>query len=209
MCRRDIEDLITLHPNITVAPDFMLPQSWSFWWDWAGDISSAVVQDGESKWQILWRYYTDTAPSDDAFVHIPTYLRGLIREARHLQLCRQQGREAVAPGRVGHDCWLPSAEDIPSSSTNLHGMSPKKTHEVRLMSKYTGVILSRPAAHGINASHVVDVGAGQVSDIFGLSQGVYRTYTIMVVSARCTFLHDSWSLVKQLSMGTCVFKSSL
>lgn len=178
LCRKDIEELITLHPNITVAPDFALPQPWLSWWDWAGDVVPGTSQHVEPKWQLLLRYYIHDAPSEDDFDHIPTYLRRLLREARCLQLCRARGKEAVIPGQEGCDLWYPSDGELSSLNTNLHGMSPKKTHEVQLMSKYVAVLLSKLEYRGVSVQHVVDVGAGQVSDPNQIVSGGRATWLL-------------------------------
>ena len=162
LVRSDIEELITVHPNVTVAPDFVPPEAWSSWWHWAGEVTLETPQDAEPKWQLLWRYYVHEFPSEEAFAHIPTYVRQLVREARSLQLCRRQGKEATALSQLERDLWYPSSPDLPSLNKNLHGMSPKKTHEVLYMSRYAANLLNSLADKGRHVRHIVDVGAGQV-----------------------------------------------
>ncbi|GJE91811.1 methyltransferase domain-containing protein [Phanerochaete sordida] len=152
-----IELLFSLHPNTTVTPDFIPPEAWSSWWEWAGEPTS----DTESKWQQLWRYYApDAAPDEGDFAAIPAPLRAYLRRARELQLSRSQGTEASVPGLERRDHYAPTSKAFPRNA-NLHGMSPKKTHEVQYMSKYAANMLSDLAAHGTVIRHAVDVGAGQ------------------------------------------------
>lgn len=158
-----IELLFSLHPNTTVTPDFIPPEAWSSWWEWAGEPTS----DTEPKWKQLWRYYAqdlDAAPDEGDFAPIPAPLRAYLRRARELQLSRSLGAEASAPGLERRDHYAPASKVFPRNA-NLHGMSPKKTHEVQYMSKYAANMLSDLAAHGTVIRHAVDVGAGQVSSL--------------------------------------------
>jgi hypothetical protein len=163
LTRPDIESFLSIHPNAMVAPAFTPPESWASWWDWAADVSSP---NDESKWQQLWQYYVLDAPLQDAFSHIPTSLRTLLQRARRLQLCREPGREATVPDEDPRCCCDPTDYDFPS--TNLPGMSPKKTHEVLCMSKYAASLLAELSGQGAAVGHVVDVGAGQVSRLLCL-----------------------------------------
>ena len=164
LSRPDIALLFSLHPNTTVALDFSPPDSWLSWWDWAGEISHDASADQNPKWQLLWRYYVQDTPSDGHdFVHIPIPLREYLRHTRRLQLVRNQGVEATIQGYRCLDNYTPTSKTFPKN-VNLHGMSPKKTHEVQYMSAYTFNVLSDLAAHGTVIRHVVDVGAGQVSE---------------------------------------------
>lgn len=153
----EIELLFSLHPNTTVTPDFTLPETWSSWWDWAGEPTA----NAEPRWRLLWRYYARDTPSDEGeFACIPAPLRAYLRRARGLQLDRSQGAEATVPGQRRPDRYAPADKAFPRNA-NLHGMSPKKTHEVQYMSKYAQNMLSDLAAHGAVICHAVDVGAGQ------------------------------------------------
>ncbi|EKM49629.1 uncharacterized protein PHACADRAFT_106493 [Phanerochaete carnosa HHB-10118-sp] len=155
--RSEIGFLFSLHPNTTVTPGFTPPEPWLSWWGWAGE----PTPNAEPKWRLLWRYYAQDTPVDEGdFVHIPALLREYLRHARGLQLNRSQGAEATIPKRERRDGYTPTTKVFPRN-VNLHGMSPKKTHEVQYMSKYAANVLSDLAAHGTIVRHAVDVGAGQ------------------------------------------------
>lgn len=173
LARPDVDELIALHPNLTVTADFVLPERWRSWWDWAGEVPWSAADDTEAKWRLLWRYYMHDCPSEseDAFARIPAYLRGLLRDARRLQISRIQGQEASVYGERSHD---PASFDLPTVDVNLPGMSPKKTHEVQCMTKCSSALLGELASKGTRVHHVVDVGAGQVSALLGRHFSCWR-----------------------------------
>ena len=161
--RPEIALLFELHPNATVTPNFTPPESWQSWWDWSGEISHDASATVEPKWRLLWQFYAHESPSEEAsFTDIPQTLREYLRHTRRLQLTRAQGLEATVPEHQLHDAYTPTSKTFPRAG-NLHGMSPKKTHEVQYMSAYASNLLSDLAARGTTIRHAVDVGAGQVS----------------------------------------------
>lgn len=81
--------------------------------------------------------------------------------ARRLKLLRTRGSAAVPPP------LLPTLGNFTPTSTppteeKIHGMSPKKAHEVIRTIEHLRSVLQRLSASGMHVKHVVDVGAGQV-----------------------------------------------
>ncbi|OBZ71352.1 Methyltransferase-like protein 25 [Grifola frondosa] len=134
---------------------FVLPPAWGCWWDWAAR-SVYESEEGFSS-RLLLRYYTQYSPGsrwDDQYSCIPLEIR-----------------IHYAPGAGGsasqmHECECLEALTEPAAhfqfkNDKLHGMSPKKSHEVLCMTEYTSRLLSTlPQLKSLR--HVVDVGAGQV-----------------------------------------------
>lgn len=166
--RRDIEEFFLVHPNQLTVPGFCPSPSWSSWWDWsARDPSDASTnKPTSSPWDLLWQYYTVTRPTelaanedDDVSDLIPAELRSLIDGARRLQLCRTRGTQATVPSLLAH-AQGPRPR-YPNKSI-IHGMSPKKAHEVVYMTEHVSRTLSSLSQQGLDVRYVVDVGAGQV-----------------------------------------------
>ncbi|KAI0785180.1 methyltransferase domain-containing protein [Abortiporus biennis] len=147
LLRPDIDLCFTLHPNQLAKPGFKPPSEWSYWWNWAADISP---NQSNSKWLLLWLYlisgYGDSrklckVEETVAFESIPAQLRSMIDSARNMSLPRKQ------------------ISITPLKSGTIPGMSPKKSHEVQHMTTYISTLLSDPRNKRIR--HVVDIGAGQ------------------------------------------------
>lgn len=94
---------------------------------------------------------------------IPSSLSQLIDSVKALQLARGQG---LLPVPVGYCTQLHGVQYI-NGSTNctqasVQGMSPKKLHEVSVMTAHIAHLLqTSPTLKG--ARHIVDIGAGQVN----------------------------------------------
>ncbi|KAI0930834.1 hypothetical protein AcV7_004911 [Taiwanofungus camphoratus] len=139
----------------------------------------------EPKWLLLVRYYVSPLPiSGSCLQHryssIPPKLRSLVDTARRLQLLRQPG--PVCASQSAHSSSQSSGDNVlhrpvcdnavfaaamsghstytTPKGDRMHGMSPKKAHEVTRMTEYTSRLLS--SIPGLeHVKHVVDVGAGQ------------------------------------------------
>jgi hypothetical protein len=95
--------------------------------------------------------------------NIPSSLSQLIDNIKALQLTRSQGLPPFPPGYVaqlhGVQCLSEGTSDI---RTSVQGMSPKKLHEVSVMTAHiVHQLRTTPALKGVR--HVVDIGAGQVN----------------------------------------------
>ncbi len=143
------------HPNALSLSDYHLPASWRSWWDWTPS------QDVQKSWELLWEYYSQGQAVNAS--RIPDELRYLVNNARRLQLLRTRGSEAVPPQLLP---TLGNFTSIPLTEEKIHGMSPKKAHEVVRTIEHLRSVLQRLSASGIHVKHVVDVGAGQVRILF-------------------------------------------
>lgn len=160
--RSDIEQFFLAHPNQLAVPSFSPPSSWSHWWDWAAGQASHVVGDldgPQSQWDLLWQYYTTPSASNELFSTIPLELQRFISDARRLQLCRERGKEATVMSLLCPE-WTSSSSQVDQSK--MHGMSPKKAHEVVSMVNQVADTLSLLSQQDLDVHHAVDVGAGQV-----------------------------------------------
>lgn len=95
--------------------------------------------------------------------NIPSSLSQLIDDVKALQLTRSQGFPPV-PARYCTQLhgFQYIDESISSTQASVQGMSPKKLHEVSVMTAHILHILrTSPALKGVQ--HVVDIGAGQVN----------------------------------------------
>lgn len=192
------QTLLLSHPNQLFQdnPPFTAPQEWASWWEWAGQLclSTNIRTDVESeeqshnKWLLLLRYYLEpnARPLAGAFSSIPSDLKSLVDNARHLQIAREPGPLTALGSPFSVDLSdvhsrikdVKSTAPLPTASqrsdtakegniscgdqdeSRLRGMSPKKAHEVSRMTRYITRLLSSPELQGVK--HVVDVGAGQV-----------------------------------------------
>ncbi|KAJ3552267.1 hypothetical protein NM688_g4241 [Phlebia brevispora] len=160
----ECQELLAVHPNQTTAVHFRCPDSWLSWWMWAGenpDLSSG-------KWLLLWRYYVSPQDEKQDYAQIPGPLRRFIDTTRRLQLIREPGQEVLRPSSASEQHShtpvsfpLPGEAQPAKSYTKMHGMSPKKAHEVQCMTTYTSDLLSSLSRRGTRIQHVVDIGAGQ------------------------------------------------
>jgi hypothetical protein len=161
------QSLLSIHPNETTRNNFQIPIDWEDWWSWA----QATAES--DPWQSLLSYYLvrcscrvhinnnnnniflpkSKSPSD-----IPLSLRIMIDDIRSLQLVREQG-SPVVPFCAARSKPSPSCCKCGTPSS---GMSPKKSHEVSIMSTYITELLCSSEKLG-HVKYVVDVGAGQVS----------------------------------------------
>jgi hypothetical protein len=94
---------------------------------------------------------------------IPGSLSQLIDNVKALQLARSQG---LPPVPTGYRAQLHEAQyvntDTSCTQTSMQGMSPKKLHEVSVMTAHIVHLLqTSPALKGVQ--HVIDIGAGQVN----------------------------------------------
>lgn len=162
LARPDVTSFFVEHPNRLTAPGYEPHSSWVLWWDWSSTPLSNGTEE-ESRWQLLWRYYSEKQSfENEQLALIPESLRKFIDDARYLQLRRERASQASVPDAA------PFPMPITSSATtglNLHGMSPKKAHEVICAVDYTRSMLHDLAESGVNVRHVVDVGAGQVRSL--------------------------------------------
>ncbi|OBZ71113.1 Methyltransferase-like protein 25, partial [Grifola frondosa] len=157
--------LLTVHPNQSCTSSFVLPPAWKCWWDWAAQSPYEFEED--VPWRLLLRYYTQYSPGsrwDDQYSCIPLEIRSLLDSARRLKMSREQGSTMLsATGGLASQILESEGHEAvtePAKNDKLHGMSPKKSHEVLCMTEYTSRLLS--ASHQLKSlRHVVDVGAGQ------------------------------------------------
>ncbi|KAI0689247.1 methyltransferase domain-containing protein, partial [Cytidiella melzeri] len=134
-------------------PGYIPPTSWLPWWDWSASEIDAAVQS--SRWELLWQYYSNPHMLEPNRLNfIPMELRGLVDDARRLQLCRDFTFEATAATAL-------TAHHATPIKPTMHGMSPKKAHEVVCTVDYTRGLLASLSTMGVEISHAVDVGAGQ------------------------------------------------
>ncbi|KAI0655490.1 methyltransferase domain-containing protein [Cubamyces menziesii] len=168
-----VSSLLALHPNDLGSASFEPPGEWNDWWDWAGGEVHHTSEDStsvsEDPWLLLLKYYdlcrlsnscsngaAELSPDYDA---IPGSLRTVVRKASLLAATREPGSTIFSSARSS---LLVGTLHQQRASTEymLPGMSPKKAHEVIMMSSFIGELLqSSTSLSSIN--HIVDVGAGQ------------------------------------------------
>jgi len=93
---------------------------------------------------------------------IPGPLSRLIDDVKALQLTRSQGLPPVPAGYCAqlHEVQYVN-KNTSRTQTSVQGMSPKKLHEVSVMTAHIVRLLrTSPALKGVQ--HVVDIGAGKV-----------------------------------------------
>ncbi|PCH40342.1 hypothetical protein WOLCODRAFT_98736 [Wolfiporia cocos MD-104 SS10] len=158
LCSDLANSLLLCHPNrLHCKEGASIPMRWT-WWDWAASDENES-KDGpregstNARWLLLLHYYNDPHSSiwQDRFASIPDELKALVDDARRLQIPRQTMQESSS---CMHDGSRPQG-------LRMHGMSPKKAHEVMRMTEYVSDLLSS-CGETQAIRHVVDVGAGQV-----------------------------------------------
>ncbi|KAI0088562.1 methyltransferase domain-containing protein [Irpex rosettiformis] len=151
----EVERFFAQHPNGLTSRDYVPPASWGTWWNWnPTDHGSS----NPSRWELLWQYYSEPQKVDsDQRSLIPGELRSFIDSIRDLQLVRTCDFETRPPSTIS---VCPASADVRVEEA-IHGMSPKKAHEVTRTVEYLKEVLGRLSASGLHVQHIVDVGAGQ------------------------------------------------
>lgn len=144
-----VSSLLSIHPNdIGKATDFEPPHSWLSWWNWVQDQDDPAGDDDQCHWLRLSECFNSES-THHAHRGIPQELCDLIRGIKSLQLPRR-------PIELDNN-----ASDIIFDD---RGMSPKKVHEVSQMVAYIAKLLDDLKIDRKRV-RLVDIGAGQVSDI--------------------------------------------
>jgi hypothetical protein len=156
LCQPAVAEFFSQHPNGLTLQNYAPPKEWISWWQWSTYFSQSSPIP--NRWEFLWRYYTKPAGLEtDESTQIPPELKVLIDDARRLQLVRRWTLDATAQTSD----LSPTPVSRPVNSP-IHGMSPKKAHEVACTVEYVRNLLGRLSKAGTSVCHVVDVGAGQV-----------------------------------------------
>lgn len=158
LCQTEVEQFFAQHPNGLTLPQYVPPASWTSWWNWH---PSDPPDDSTSlcRWELLWKYYAEPQKISSQYCdRIPDDLRTFIDSLRHLQLVRDRGSEASQYLTT----QISTTHDPTPPEEKIHGMSPKKAHEVVRTVEYLKDVLERLSESGLHVEHVVDVGAGQV-----------------------------------------------